>query len=118
MRIAVDAMGGDYAPAEIVAGVVEASELVDKDDELILIGPVETVQAELSAHKFNGSKVRVVDAPEVIAMDEALIDALRKKRKSSIAVMATMAATTKRMRLFRRAIPALCGRLPDANEKS
>jgi phosphate acyltransferase len=92
MRIAVDAMGGDFAPDEIVAGVLEASGLVDKDDELILIGPGETVQAQLSAHKFNGSKVRVVDAPEVIAMDEAPIDALRKKRKSSIAVMAKMAA--------------------------
>ena len=39
MRIAVDAMGGDFAPAEIVAGAVEASGLLDKDDELILIGP-------------------------------------------------------------------------------
>jgi glycerol-3-phosphate acyltransferase PlsX len=92
MRIAVDAMGGDNAPDEIVAGVVEACELLDKDDALLLIGPQDVVQSQLSAHKFNGSKVHVVDAPEVIAMDEAPIDALRKKRKSSIAVMAKMAA--------------------------
>jgi glycerol-3-phosphate acyltransferase PlsX len=92
MRIAVDAMGGDFAPAEIVAGVVEATGLLDKDDELILIGPQDAVQAELANHKFNGSRIRVVDAPEVITMDETPIDALRKKRKSSIAIMAMMAA--------------------------
>jgi phosphate acyltransferase len=92
MRIAVDAMGGDYAPDEIIAGVIEASTLVDKDDQLILIGPAEMVQAKLTALKYKGSNIKVVDAPEVITMDEAPIDALRKKRKSSIAVMAVMAA--------------------------
>ena len=92
MRIAVDAMGGDFAPGEIVAGSLEASGLLDAADELILIGPAETVQAQLAAHKFDSNKVRVVDAPEVIAMDESPIDALRKKRKSSISIMAAMAA--------------------------
>jgi phosphate acyltransferase len=92
MRIAVDAMGGDFAPDEIVAGVVEASPLVDKDDELILLGPAAAVEARLSAQKINGCKIRIVDAPEVITMDEAPVDALRKKRKSSIAMMAKMAA--------------------------
>lgn len=92
MRIAVDAMGGDYAPDEIVAGVVEASGLVDKDDQLILIGPTEIVQAKLSALKFKGANITVVDAPEIITMDESPVDALRKKRKSSIAIMAVMAA--------------------------
>jgi glycerol-3-phosphate acyltransferase PlsX len=92
MRIAVDAMGGDYAPAEIVAGVLEASGLLAKDDELVLIGPADTVQAQLSSHKYNGSKINVIDAPEVISMDEVPVDALRKKRKSSIAVMAKLAA--------------------------
>ncbi|MDO8304120.1 MAG: phosphate acyltransferase PlsX, partial [Sedimentisphaerales bacterium] len=92
MRIAVDAMGGDFSPDEIIAGVIEASTLVDKDDQLILIGPAEAVQAKLAALKYKGSTICVVDAPEVIAMDESPIDALRKKRKSSIAVMAKMAA--------------------------
>jgi glycerol-3-phosphate acyltransferase PlsX len=92
MRIAVDAMGGDFSPDEIIAGVIEASALVDKDDQLILVGPVETVQAKLATLKYKGSTICVVDAPEVIAMDESPIDALRKKRKSSIAIMAKMAA--------------------------
>ena len=92
MRIAVDAMGGDYAPDEIIAGAIEASTLVDKDDQLILIGPAETVQAKLTALKYKGGNICVVDAPEVIAMGESPIDALRKKRKSSIAIMAKMAA--------------------------
>jgi glycerol-3-phosphate acyltransferase PlsX len=92
MRIAVDAMGGDNAPGEIIAGAVEASGLIDKDDVIILIGPEAVVKEQLSSQKYDANKVRIVDAPEVIAMDEPPVDALRKKRHSSIAVMAKMAA--------------------------
>lgn len=38
MRIAIDAMGGDYAPAEIIAGALEAREVLGKEDEIVLIG--------------------------------------------------------------------------------
>ena len=62
MRIAVDAMGGDFSPDEIIAGVIEAIAVVDKDDQLILIGPAETVQAKLAALKYKGSNILVVDA--------------------------------------------------------
>ena len=92
MRIAIDAMGGDHAPAEIVEGAVEARKVLDKDDELILVGVEDKVNSCLSSLKFKGSGIEVVHAPEVIEMDETPIESLRKKRKSSIAVMAKMAS--------------------------
>ena len=92
MRVAVDAMGGDHAPAEIVAGAIDALGLLDKDDEIILVGPAEVVRKQLPRLKGNADRVRIVDAQEVVGMDESPVDALRKKRNSSIAVMAKLGA--------------------------
>ncbi|MDD5458908.1 MAG: phosphate acyltransferase PlsX, partial [Phycisphaerae bacterium] len=89
MRIAVDAMGGDNAPEEIVDGAQQALDLLDTDDQIILFGPRTRIEELLST---KSSKISIVDAPEVIEMHEAPIDSLRKKRNSSIAVMAKMAA--------------------------
>ncbi|MDI6450571.1 phosphate acyltransferase PlsX [Anaerobaca lacustris] len=91
MRIAIDAMGGDYAPDEIVAGAVEAINQLDKDDELLLVGPQELIQAKLDGLGFKKGPLTVVDAPDVIGMDESPVDSLRSKPKSSIAVMAKLA---------------------------
>ena len=88
MRIAIDAMGGDNAPGEIISGALEAIELLDGNDEVILVGPKEIIEPRLPSSK---SRITVVDAPEVIEMDEAPIESLRKKRNSSISVMAKMA---------------------------
>lgn len=92
MRIAIDAMGGDHAPEEIIKGALEARVLLDKDDELILIGIQDSIESYLCEAKTDRDHITVVNAPEIIEMDEAPIVALRKKRKSSIAVMARMAA--------------------------
>ena len=51
MRIAVDVMGGDNAPDEIIAGVMESVELLDNDDKLMLVGPEEIVKAQLLSLK-------------------------------------------------------------------
>ena len=91
MRIAIDAMGGDNAPDEIVAGVLESVELLDKDDELILVGPEEIIKAQLSPSKLRKGAISVVHAPDIIGMDEVPIETLRKKPKSSIAVLAKLA---------------------------
>jgi glycerol-3-phosphate acyltransferase PlsX len=88
MRIAIDAMGGDHAPDEIISGTLESIELLDGNDELILVGPKEIIEPRLPSSK---SRITVVDAPEVIEMDEPPIESLRKKRNSSISVMAKMA---------------------------
>lgn len=91
MRIAVDAMGGDNAPQDIIAGVLESIELLDKDDKLILVGQKEVIESQLSTSKFRKDAVSVVDAPQVIEMDETPIESLRKKVKSSISVLAKLA---------------------------
>jgi glycerol-3-phosphate acyltransferase PlsX len=91
MRIAIDAMGGDYAPDEIIAGTLEAVELLNKGDELILVGPQELVQSKLAGLGFRGGPITIVDAPEVIGMDDPPVDSLRAKPHSSISVMAKLA---------------------------
>jgi glycerol-3-phosphate acyltransferase PlsX len=90
MRIAVDAMGGDNAPAEIISGALESIELLGEDDKLILVGPKELIGPQLSSKRLREGVISVVDAPEVIGMEEAPIESLRRKRNSSIAIMAKM----------------------------
>ncbi len=91
MRIAIDAMGGDYAPDEVIAGALDAIELLDETDELILVGPQQIIESRLSSLTYRKGAVSVVDAPDVIGMDEAPIEGLRRKPKSSIAVIAKLA---------------------------
>ncbi|MGB8362166.1 MAG: phosphate--acyl-ACP acyltransferase, partial [Acidimicrobiia bacterium] len=63
-RIALDAMGGDHAPEETVAGAVDAA---GKGVDVILVGGEEAVTAELAKHQ---SSLPVVDAPDVIGMGD------------------------------------------------
>ncbi len=97
MRIAIDAMGGDNAPDEIIAGALESVELLDKDDELILVGQAELIESKLASSRpksfFSSSKqsISIVDAPDVIEMDASPIESLRKKPRSSIGVLAKLA---------------------------
>jgi glycerol-3-phosphate acyltransferase PlsX len=91
MRIAIDAMGGDNAPDEIIAGTLESIESLSEDDELILVGPEEIIEAQLPSLKSRQGAISVVHAPDIIAMDEVPIETLRKKPKSSIAVLAKLA---------------------------
>ena len=91
MRIAIDAMGGDNAPDEIISGAIESIELLSDNDELILVGPKDVIESQLPPLKRRKDIISVVDAPEIIGMDEPPIESLRRKHKSSIAVMAKMA---------------------------
>jgi glycerol-3-phosphate acyltransferase PlsX len=93
MRIAIDAMGGDNAPDAIISGALESIKSLDKHDELVLVGPKEQIEAQLPSLRSRKDFISVVDGPEIIGMDEPPIESLRKKRKSSIAVMAKMAKT-------------------------
>ena len=97
MRIALDAMGGDNAPDEIIAGAIEAASLLDKDDELVLVGPEQLLKDKMTSKKARKSGIIIQDAPEVIGMDESPVEALRKKSKSSIAIMAKLAAKLMRL---------------------
>ncbi len=84
LRVAVDAMGGDHAPREIVAGAVRGA--LDLGVEVILVGPARRLREELRAAEAGSASVRIEDAPEVIEMAEAPAMALRRKRRASILV--------------------------------
>ena len=91
MRIAIDAMGGDNAPKEILAGALESIEMLSEDDELILVGPEKEVEDGLPPVESRKGKITIVDAPDIIAMDAVPIETLRRKPKSSIAIIAKLA---------------------------
>ncbi|WP_163192624.1 phosphate acyltransferase PlsX [Clostridium thermarum] len=82
MRIAVDAMGGDNAPAAVVEGCVEA--VKELDVHITLTGPKEIIEKELQKYQFDSNKIAVLDAPEVISPNEHPVMAIRKKKNSSI----------------------------------
>lgn len=84
LRVAVDAMGGDHAPREIVAGAVQAAR--ELSIELLLVGRTDSIGRELHALGEGGTPVRVVEAPDVIDMAEAPAMALRRKPRASIVV--------------------------------
>jgi phosphate acyltransferase len=92
MRIAIDAMGGDFAPREIVLGVVEGLALVTDADELILVGRQEAIEEHLPRDESIRRRLKIVHAPDVIEMDDPPVEAVRAKKHSSIMVMAKMAA--------------------------
>lgn len=81
-KIVVDAMGGDYAPHEVVKGAVEAAREFSTD--IVLVGPPDTVKQELSQHDIEGLKINIHPASEVITMDEDPVRAIRRKPDSSI----------------------------------
>lgn len=82
MRIAIDAMGGDNAPHEIVKGCVEALPLMEED--LVLVGDEALVRAELDKYKYDGSRISVLHASETITNDDAPVRAVRTKPDSSL----------------------------------
>lgn len=92
MRIAVDAMGGDHAPEEIVRGAIEGLTFLENDDDqLVLVGREDAIKPFLPVEGLP-AKVSIVHAPEVIGMDDSPVEALKSKRHSSMAIMAKMAA--------------------------
>lgn len=89
MKIAVDAMGGDNAPGEIVKGAVEAVNS-RKDIKVFLVGQEEPVKAELKKYRYDDSQLEVVNAEEIIRMSEPPVNAIRTKKDSSIVVAMKM----------------------------
>lgn len=83
IKVAVDAMGGDHAPAEIVKGAVNA---VTKrsDIQVLLAGKEDAIRQELGKYTYPQEQLRVIPAREVIETDEPPVNAIRKKKDSSI----------------------------------
>ncbi|MDH3458126.1 MAG: phosphate acyltransferase PlsX [Gemmatimonadota bacterium] len=86
IRIALDAMGGDFAPAVPVEGAVRAIEESPATFEVHLVGRRDAVERELHKHRGSGERIQIVDATDVIGMSEKPLAAIRGKRKSSIRV--------------------------------
>ncbi len=85
VRVAVDAMGGDNAPSEVVKGAIEA---LDQDSrvKVLLVGQEEVLRKELEAYKDHGERLTIVPASEMITNEEAPVMAIRRKKDSSIVV--------------------------------
>lgn len=87
MRIAVDAMGGDFGPRVTVEGAVRASE--DYNLEVLLVGVEALIKKEFDKFRSSRGKITIIDAPEAIGMEEGVFS-FRKKKKSSILVGAQL----------------------------
>lgn len=83
VNVAVDAMGGDHAPYEIVKGAVEAAN-ADKRIRVYLVGQEKAVKDELAKYQYEPQQIEVIDAAQVIETSEPPVMAIRKKKDSSI----------------------------------
>ncbi|MBI2940136.1 MAG: phosphate acyltransferase PlsX [Chloroflexi bacterium] len=84
MKIALDAMGGDFAPAETVGGAIQAAREYQID--LILVGDRPVLESELAKHRADGLSLEIVHADDVIRMGEQAVQSVRSRPQSSIVV--------------------------------
>lgn len=83
VKVALDAMGGDNAPQEIVKGAVEALE-ESSEIQVLLVGKEAVISSELEKYNYDKDRVKIVNADERITNEEPPVMAIRKKKKSSI----------------------------------
>ena len=88
MTIAVDAMGGDFAPKEIIRGALDGSRRYGV--KVLLVGPTEAIEHELASANTRGAVFEIIDAPDVIGMGESPATAIRRKKNASIVVAARL----------------------------
>jgi glycerol-3-phosphate acyltransferase PlsX len=99
MQIAIDAMGGDFAPGNVIEGALAAARSAGIG--LTFVGPEERIRRELDRHPpLEDGAIQIVEAPETIDMAEAPAAALRRKRHSSIRVAAELVARGEAIALF------------------
>src|SRR5258708_371012 len=97
--VAVDAMGGDAAPRPVVDGALAA--LDDRELGVALVGPAARLESELARHgSIDRHRVRIVEAPDVVTMEESPAAALRRKPGASITVAAECVASGDAAALF------------------
>jgi phosphate acyltransferase len=95
VRVAVDVMGGDHAPAQILQGCWQAATLLDGQDVVHLVGDKAAILDGLESSPLSPQqkqRFHIVPTTQVIAMDESPVEAIRAKPDSSIAVMCKLAA--------------------------
>ncbi|MBM3857649.1 MAG: phosphate acyltransferase PlsX [Verrucomicrobia bacterium] len=84
MRIVLDAMGGDYAPVNTVAGAVLALKEYSKITRLFLTGDEAVLRAELDKHQFKDPRLEIIHTTQIVEMSDQAIEAVRRKKDSSI----------------------------------
>src|SRR2546421_12614877 len=84
MKIALDAMGGDFGPPNLVAGAVMALREYRHIKKLFLVGDTKQIEAELKKHKCNDRRVAIVHATQVVDMSDRAWSAVRRKKDSSV----------------------------------
>ena len=84
MKIGLDVMGGDFAPAATIEGAILALEKIEQVDQIVLFGPQEVIQKELLDRKADPKAFSIVHAPDIIGMGEKPIKAYTQKPESSI----------------------------------
>jgi glycerol-3-phosphate acyltransferase PlsX len=86
MNIAIDVMGGDYAPEAVVDGILLAISNLAPEETILAVGPADTINTLLADRGYTGSQIRVINAEQVIEMGEHPTRALSQKPNSSIGV--------------------------------
>lgn len=89
-RVALDAMGGDYAPDVPVEGALQAAAELSPSCEILLVGRQAEIEGALAKHGAPRDRFPILDAPEVVGMGDKPLAAVRGKRKSSISVGLTL----------------------------
>jgi glycerol-3-phosphate acyltransferase PlsX len=86
MNIAIDVMGGDYAPEAVVDGILLAISNLAPEETILAVGPADTINTLLTERGYTGSQIRVINADQVIEMGEHPTRALSQKPNSSIGI--------------------------------
>ncbi len=84
MKIALDAMGGDFGPPNLVAGAVMALREYPRITKLFLVGDATKIETELKKHGCSDSRVEIVHASQVVAMSDGAVESVRRKKDSSV----------------------------------
>lgn len=84
MKIALDAMGGDHAPSEIIKGAIDALSEKKKDITIILVGQKPAIESELSKYNISDLSIEIVHTDEIIEMHESPSKAFKSKPNSSM----------------------------------
>src|SRR5256886_15329676 len=84
MKIALDAMGGDFGPPNIVGGAVMALKEYSHIEKLFLVGDTLQIEAELKKHECNDRRIEIFHATQVVDMCDRAVDAVRRKKDSSV----------------------------------
>src|SRR5918911_5729373 len=84
MKIALDAMGGDFGPPNLVSGAVMALQAYPQISKLFLVGDPRQIEAELKKHGCSDRRVEIVHSTQVVDMADKAWSAVRRKKDSSV----------------------------------